>query len=99
MKKLTATAILAVATLAGPAAVGQSQGLPVTSASHPTTLASDLVQLATRPLLISSRSIREFERSDVASDSSTSPRPVASWIMALAFLGFVVLRRTRSFPD
>ena len=97
MKMLTAAAILAVATLAGPAAVGQSQGLPLNPAQI-AAAAPDLVQVAA-PIMASGRSIREFERTGSTEENTSAPRPVASWIMALAFLGFVVLRRTRSFPD
>jgi hypothetical protein len=83
MKRLTAVVILAAATLAGPVAVGQSQLLPQTEA---------LVASAVN--LFPGHSVQSFE--GAAAEDSTAPRPVASWVMAFAFLGFVALRRIGS---
>jgi MYXO-CTERM domain-containing protein len=91
MKKLTAAAILAAATLAGPVAVGQAPGVLDQSATFST---QDLVKVAVPQTLLPSPSVPRFERDAGSSGDDDAPRPVASWVMALAFLGFVALRRT-----
>ena len=97
MKMSTATLIFAVAALAAPAAVGQSQGIPFESPA--TASGGEMVKVVASPL--SSRSsARTFDvEGNLQSGSSlltTGPDPAIAWLMALGFLGLVVARRTRS---
>ena len=94
MKMSTATAIFALAALAAPAAVGQSQ-LPF----HPMAqaAAADVVQVSAKSVLPWSSS-RTFDLNGNLSSSGSSfgaPSPGVSWLMALGFLGLVAIRRTR----
>lgn len=92
MKMSTATAIFALAALAAPAAVGQSQ-LPF----QPLQQATEMVQVSARSVLPSSSS-RSFDLDGNMRTSESSfgaPSPGFSWLMALGFLGLVAVRRTR----
>ena len=95
MKMSTATAIFALAALAAPAAVGQSQ-LPF----HPTPLAApatEMVQVVSKTVLPWSSS-RSFDLDGNLSSSGATfptPSPGTSWLLALGFLGLVAIRRTR----
>ncbi len=98
MRMLTATAIVAVAALGGPTATGQSQRIPI-----PVVAAAGETQAAAKAasMLPASLALRDFERSPSASGgkglASVAPNSTVSWLMALGFLGLVVMRRTRSF--
>ena len=83
MKMLAATLIFAGAALAAPAAIGQSQGMPTAA------LQAAVTALAA-PFEPNPASFQDSSLTSAAPDSAFS------WVMALAFLGFVVLRRTRS---
>lgn len=93
MKMSTATLIFAVAALAAPAAVGQSQGIPFESSG------AEMVKVVASPLASRSSS-RTFDvEGNLQAGSSllsTGPDPSVAWLMALGFLGLVVARRTRS---
>jgi hypothetical protein len=101
MKMSTATLIFAVAALAAPAAVGQSQGIPFESI-RPAMAAggADMVQVAVASPLASRSSSLSFDiegnLQPGSSLLSAGPDPGIAWLMALGFLGLVVARRTRS---
>ena len=96
MKMFAATMILAVAALSAPAAVGQSQGLPVDAVRQVAYSGPELGQVAT-PSLRSVNPFVQLERSGGQAESTTAaPNPLAAWVMAIVFLGIVVMRRTRS---
>ena len=82
MKMFAAAVIVVAAVLAAPAAIGQSQGLP--SAALQAAVAAVVA-----PVEPNSASFQSY------SSASAGPDSAFSWVMALAFLGFVVLRRTR----
>lgn len=100
MKMSTATLIFAVAALAAPAAVGQSQGIPFESIRPAMATGADLVQVSVASPLASRSSSRSFDvEGNLQADSSllsAGPDPSVAWLMALGFLGLVVARRTRS---
>jgi hypothetical protein len=100
MKMSTATLIFAVAALAAPAAVGQSQGIPFESTRPAMAAGADIVQAAIASPVASRSSSRSFDvEGNLQSGSSflaAGPDPEVAWLMALAFLGLVVARRTRS---
>lgn len=95
MKMSTATAIFALAALAAPAAVGQSQ-LPF----HPmqqVAATTEVVQVSAKSVLPWSSS-RSFDLDGNLSSSGATfptPSPGVSWLLALGFLGLVAIRRTR----
>ena len=96
MKTFLATLILAIG-LAAPAAVGQSQGIPLGSMRNLASAPTDLVQVSTQSL--SGRALANFERSGGETRGGLlgkAPDPLVSWAMAIVFLGLVVMRRTRS---
>lgn len=98
MRMLTATAIVAVAALGGPTATGQSQRIPMPMVAAAAGEARPAAQAAS--MLPASLALRDFERSPSASAkgfASVAPNSTVSWLMALGFLGLVVMRRTRSF--
>jgi hypothetical protein len=83
MKMFTATVILAAAALGAPVAVGQSQG--ELGFSHVTARAQSFEPL------------QPFRQAATrSSPTGNAPSPAVSWLMALGFLGFVVMRRTRA---
>ena len=84
MKMFAAAVIVVGAVLAAPVAIGQSQGLLPGAA-----LQAALAVMAA-PVEPNSSSFKD------SSLSPSGPDSAFSWVMALAFLGFVVLRRTRS---
>ena len=95
MKMSTATAIFALAALAAPAAVGQSQ-LPFQPMQH-AAASVEMVQVSAKSVLpwSSSRSF-DLDGNLQSSDSSLgAPSPGVSWLLALGFLGLVAIRRTR----
>jgi hypothetical protein len=100
MKMSTATLIFAVAALAAPAAVGQSQGIPFEAIRPAVARSGDLVQVAMASPLGSRSSSRSFDvEGNLQSGESllaAGPDPGIAWLMALGFLGLVVARRTRS---
>lgn len=98
MKMSTATLIFAVAALAAPAAVGQSQGIPFESMQPAMASEGEMVKVVASPLA-SRSSARTFDvEGNLQSGSlpSAGPDPGIAWLMALGFLGLVVARRTRS---
>ena len=99
MKMSTATLIFAVAALAAPAAVGQSQGIPFESMTSARSSGGEMVKVVASPLASRSSS-RTFDvEGNLQSGSSllsAGPDPSVAWLMALGFLGLVVARRTRS---
>ena len=100
MKMSTATLILAVAALAAPAAVGQSQGIAFESSRPAAARSAELVQVAMAPPLASRSTSSSFDvQGNLQSGASllgAGPDPGIAWLMALGFLGLVVARRTRS---
>ena len=95
MKMSTATAIFALAALAAPAAVGQSQ-LPFHPMQHVAPTA-EMVQVNAKSVFPWSSS-RSFDLDGNMRSSESSfgaPSPAVSWILALGFLGLVAIRRTR----
>jgi hypothetical protein len=95
MKMSTATAIFALAALAAPAAVGQSQ-LPF-QPLHQAAGTVEMVQVSAKSVLPSSTS-RSFDLAGnmrSAEPTFGAPSPAVSWILALGFLGLVAIRRTR----
>jgi hypothetical protein len=101
MKMSTATLIFAVAALAAPAAVGQSQGIPFESIRPAMATGADMVQVSVASPLASRSSSRVFDvegnlQAAGSSLLSAGPDPGVAWLMALGFLGLVVARRTRS---
>ena len=96
MKMSTAPLIFAVAALAAPAAVGQSQGIPYESPNPAMASGGEMVKV----VAASRSSARTFDvEGNLQSGSSllsTGPDPAIAWLMALGFLGLVVARRTRS---
>ncbi|HYC36393.1 MAG TPA: hypothetical protein VEC19_08215 [Usitatibacter sp.] len=96
MKMLAATAILAVAALAAPAAVGQSQGIPLDPFAYVAAAGAELVQVSAQAVG-GGKALTAFERTGGdAGVSPVAPDPLVSWAMAIVFLGLVVMRRTRS---
>lgn len=100
MKMSTATLIFAVAALAAPAAVGQSQGIPFESVRPAVARSADMVPVAMAQPLAPRSSSRSFDvEGNLQSGASllgAGPDPGIAWLMALGFLGLVVARRTRS---
>ena len=94
MKKLVATAIFAVAALATPLAIGQSQGIKLDTVNEMASGAAQAVQA--RAALFAPRASRPGSMEPEA--SSVNPDPAISWLMALAVLGIIAIRRTRSSP-
>jgi hypothetical protein len=99
MKMSTATLIFAVAALAAPAAVGQSQVMPFESMTPAMASGAGMVKVVALPP--ASRSpARTFDvEGNLQSGGSLlggGPDPAIAWLMALGFLGVVVARRTRS---
>ena len=99
MKMSTATLIFAVAALAAPAAVGQSQAIPFESVKPAMASGAGMVKVVASPLGAPS-SARSFDvegnLQPGGSLLSAGPDPGIAWLMALGFLGLVVARRTRS---
>jgi hypothetical protein len=96
MKMSTATAIFALAALAAPAAVGQSQ-LPFQPLQQAAANTVEWVQARTTSLLPTS-SARTFDLDGNMRASKPAfgpPSPSVSWLLALGFLGLVAIRRTR----
>jgi Ni/Co efflux regulator RcnB len=93
MKKLVATAIFAVAALATPLAIGQSQGIKLDTVNEMASGAAQAVQ-ARAALFAPPRASRSGSMEPGA--SSVNPDPATSWLMALAVLGIIAIRRTRS---
>ena len=91
--RMLAAAILAVGALTAPAAIGQSQGIV---AGTPEAVQ---LQPVAAPSYLPNPQLRDFDTAsrsfDAGSVGPTGPESAFSWVMALAFLGFVVLRRTR----
>jgi hypothetical protein len=84
MKRILATAMVAMAATFGPL-MAQAQRCDLDPDGA-------CVSASASPLF-------SFARADDSPQSpSTAPEPGAAWLMALGFLGFVVLRRTRSGP-
>lgn len=99
MKMSTATLIFAVAALAAPAAVGQSQGIPFESIKPAVARSGEMLQVAAASPLAALSSSRSFDvEGNLLSGSSLAAGPDSgiAWLMALGFLGLVVARRTRS---
>jgi hypothetical protein len=99
MKMSTATLIFAVAALAAPAAVGQSQGIPFEPPEPAMTAGAGMVKVSVAsPLGPSSARSFDVEGNQQPGGSllSAGPDPGIAWLMALGFLGLVVARRTRS---
>jgi hypothetical protein len=95
MKMSTATAIFALAALAAPAAVGQSQ-LPFQPMQQAAS-ATEMVQASAKTVLPWSSS-RSFDLDGNLNSSGATfpaPSPGVSWMLALGFLGLVAIRRTR----
>ena len=95
MKMSTATAIFALAALAAPAAVGQSQ-LPFQPMERAAATV-EMAQVSSKTVLPWSSS-RSFDLDGNLSSSGPSfpaPSPGVSWLLALGFLGLVAIRRTR----
>ena len=95
MKMSTATAIFALAALAAPAAVGQSQ-LPF-QPMETVAATAEMVQTSAKTVLPWSSS-RSFDLEGNLRPSGSSfgaPSPGVSWLLALGFLGLVAVRRTR----
>ena len=92
MKMFVATAIFAVAALAAPMAVGQSQGLALAPVNEMATGALQAVQ-AQAVSFFADRRAGGFDDDE---PSAVRPDPSTSWLMALAILGLIVIRRTRS---
>ena len=91
MKKSVATALVALAALATPLAIGQSQGLviePLTAVAD--TATSVQAKAATLFAPGAGSPGASFE-----TDSHAAPNPAASWIMALAVFGIIAVRRMR----
>ena len=95
MKMSTATAIFALAALAAPAAVGQSQ-LPF-HPMHQAVAATEMVQVTAKTVLpwSSSRSFDLDGNLNSSGRTFPTPSPGVSWLLALGFLGLVTIRRTR----
>jgi hypothetical protein len=100
MKMSTATLIFAVAALAAPLAVGQSQGIPFESPEPAMTSDAGMVKVSVASPLGSPSSAHSFDvEGNLQSGGSllsAGPDPGIAWLMALGFLGLVVARRTRS---
>lgn len=94
MKMSTATLIFAVAALAAPAAVGQSQGIPYESPA--TASGGEMVKVVASPLSSARTFDMEGNLQSGGSLLTAGPDPAIAWLMALGFLGLVVARRTRS---
>ena len=92
MKKSVATALVALAALATPLAVGQSQGLNI----------EPLTKVAGTAHTVQAKASTFFApRAASASSSFDSgkpgfnPDPATSWLMALAIFGIIAVRRMR----
>ena len=90
MKKSVATALVALAALATPLAIGQSQGLTIDPVAQVAGTAHTMqVKAATffAP--------REASPSFDSEKSPMNPDPSTSWLMALAVFGIIAVRRMR----
>jgi len=91
MKKSVATALVALAALATPLAIGQSQGLTIDPVAHVAGTAQTMqLKAATFFAPREAASATSFE-----SDKSFNPDPSTSWLMALAVFGIIAVRRMR----
>ena len=89
--KLLATAILAGAVLVAPLAIGQSQGMKLDSVA---TSAAQVMQASSASLLAPRAT--PASASLEAESPSANPDPMTSWLMALAVLGIIAVRRIRT---
>ena len=92
MKKSVATALVALAALATPLAIGQSQGLNIDPLAQVAGTAHTVqVKAATFFAPRQSSPGASFE-----TDGSHHPDPSTSWLMALAVFGIIAVRRMRA---
>jgi hypothetical protein len=92
MKKTVATALVALAALATPLAIGQSQGLTLDPVAQVAGTAHSMqVKAATFFAPRQASSSASFE-----ADKSFNPDPSTSWLMALAVFGIIAIRRMRA---
>ena len=91
MKKSVATALVALAALAAPLAVGQSQGLAIDPLVQVAGTAHTMQAKAATFFAPRAASGPSFE----TQTSGTGPNPAASWLMALAVFGIIAVRRMR----
>ena len=92
MKKTVATALVALAALATPLAIGQSQGLtldPVTQVAGTAQIVQVKAASFFAPRQASSSASFDVEK------PGFNPDPATSWLMALAVFGIMAVRRMR----
>ena len=91
MKKTVATALVALAALATPLAIGQSQGLTLDPARVSFAGAANNVQARAATFFAP----RASSGSSFEEDAGAQPNPATSWLMALAVFGIIAVRRMR----
>ena len=93
MKKSVAAALVALAALATPLAIGQSQGLTLEPVSQFAGTAHNM-QVKAAAFFAPRQSQASASLDD--GKSAFNPDPATSWLMALAVLGIIAVRRMRS---
>jgi MYXO-CTERM domain-containing protein len=93
MKKTVATALVALAALAAPVAIGQSQGLALDPVREVAAGAHSVQLKATS--FFAPRQAGGSSSLDSDQSAGFDPDPATSWLMALAVLGMIVVRRIR----
>lgn len=94
MKKTVATALVALAALAAPVAIGQSQGLAFDPMRDMAAGAHN-VQLKATSFFAPREAGGSSSSLDADQRAGFDPDPATSWLMALAVLGMIVVRRIR----
>ena len=93
MKKSVATALVALAALATPLAIGQSQGLALDPVVREMTGTAHTVQVKATSFFAPRQGSGSagFD----AEKPALNPDPATSWLMALAIFGIIAVRRMR----
>lgn len=92
MKKSVATALVALAALATPLAVGQSQGLAIDPMKE---MASGAHSVQVKAASFFAPRTGSEPASLAGGSASFNPDPATSWLMALAVFGIIAVRRMR----
>ena len=94
MKKSVAAALVALAALATPLAIGQSQGLTIDPVVKEMAGTANVMQVKATSFF-APRATSSGPSSLDSDASGFNPDPATSWLMALAMLGIIAVRRMR----
>jgi hypothetical protein len=93
MKKSVATALVALAALATPLAIGQSQGLAIDPVVKEMAGTAHVMQVKASSFFAPRAS--SGTASVDSEKAGFNPDPATSWLMALVMLGIIAVRRMR----